>query len=135
MVNNYLIKLLKFHNLVICMPENEFIIFLGIYEGLGCLGGIHLLGHVIFNYVQSFIYFVHMPMALLSRIVEFHVSVTENVCAMFLLPTKFYCVFLLFQIACRDYPHPRHLCVKHPFSSTPHDRHCDQVNPYLSYGT
>lgn len=57
MVNNYLIKLLKFHNLVICMPENEFIIFLGIYEGLGCLGGIHLLGHVIFNYVQSFYLF------------------------------------------------------------------------------
>lgn len=35
------------------------------------------------------------------------------------------------QIACRDYPHPRHLCVKHPFSSTPHDRHCDQCHCYV----
>ncbi|KAK7336932.1 hypothetical protein VNO77_17485 [Canavalia gladiata] len=31
------------------------------------------------------------------------------------------------QIACRDYPHARHLCVKFPYSSTPHERHCDQV--------
>lgn len=31
------------------------------------------------------------------------------------------------QIACRDYPHPRHLCVLFPFSSTPHEKHCDQV--------
>jgi hypothetical protein len=136
MVNNYLIKLLKFHNLVICMPEIEFIIGLGIYEGFGCLGSIHLLGHVIFNHVQALFFvclfffkffFVHMPLALFSCIIEFHFSVMENVCAMFLLPTNFFCVFLLLQIACRDYPHPRHLCAKHPFSSTPHDRHCDQV--------
>lgn len=35
------------------------------------------------------------------------------------------------QVACRDYPHPRHLCAKHPFSSTPHDRHCDQCHCYV----
>ncbi|XP_061368603.1 uncharacterized protein LOC133311561 [Gastrolobium bilobum] len=35
------------------------------------------------------------------------------------------------QIACRDYPHPRHLCVKFPFSSTPHERHCGQCHCYV----
>ncbi|XP_075649310.1 uncharacterized protein LOC142619858 [Castanea sativa] len=35
------------------------------------------------------------------------------------------------QIACRDYPHPRHLCVKYPFSSTSHDKHCDQCHCYV----
>jgi hypothetical protein len=67
MVNNYLIKLLKFHKLVICMPEIEFLIGLGIYEGIDCLGGFHLLGLVIFNYVQAFFFFLlHMLIALLS---------------------------------------------------------------------
>lgn len=38
-------------------------------------------------------------------------------------------IFFFFglQVACRDYPHARHLCAKYPFSSTPHERHCDQV--------
>ncbi|KAG4916230.1 hypothetical protein HKD37_19G054389 [Glycine soja] len=35
------------------------------------------------------------------------------------------------QIACRDYPHPRHLCVMFPFSSTPHEKHCDQCHCYV----
>ncbi|KAJ7972571.1 RPM1 interacting protein 13 [Quillaja saponaria] len=35
------------------------------------------------------------------------------------------------QIACRDYPHPRHLCAKFPFTSTPHERHCDQCHCYV----
>lgn len=35
------------------------------------------------------------------------------------------------QVACRDYPHPRHLCVKFPFNSTPHERHCDQCHCYV----
>ncbi|KAK7284178.1 hypothetical protein RJT34_18919 [Clitoria ternatea] len=35
------------------------------------------------------------------------------------------------QIACRDYPHPRHLCAKFPFSSTPNERHCDQCHCYV----
>ncbi|KAA8550690.1 hypothetical protein F0562_002374 [Nyssa sinensis] len=35
------------------------------------------------------------------------------------------------QIACRDYPHPRHLCAKFPFSSTPHERHCDMCHCYV----
>ncbi|KAB1213816.1 hypothetical protein CJ030_MR5G017079 [Morella rubra] len=35
------------------------------------------------------------------------------------------------QIACRDYPHPRHLCVQYPFHSTPHDKHCDQCHCYV----
>ncbi|XP_020238848.1 uncharacterized protein LOC109817904 [Cajanus cajan] len=29
------------------------------------------------------------------------------------------------QVACRDYPHPRHLCVKFPFSTTPHESYCE----------
>ncbi|KMT16476.1 hypothetical protein BVRB_3g050940 [Beta vulgaris subsp. vulgaris] len=28
------------------------------------------------------------------------------------------------KVACRDYPHPRHLCVKFPFENTPHESHC-----------
>nr|GMD25143.1 glycine-rich cell wall structural protein 1.8 [Ipomoea batatas] len=32
------------------------------------------------------------------------------------------------QVACRDYPHPRHLCVKFPFATTPHESHCDKVS-------
>ncbi|RDX75644.1 hypothetical protein CR513_44453, partial [Mucuna pruriens] len=35
------------------------------------------------------------------------------------------------QIACRDYPHPRHLCVKFPYSSTPHEKCCDQCHCYV----
>ncbi|XP_055813079.1 uncharacterized protein LOC129882695 isoform X2 [Solanum dulcamara] len=34
-------------------------------------------------------------------------------------------------IACRDYPHSRHLCAKFPFGSTPHERHCDQCHCYV----
>ncbi|KAI4349326.1 hypothetical protein L6164_009928 [Bauhinia variegata] len=34
-------------------------------------------------------------------------------------------------IACRDYPHPRHLCAKFPFSSTPHETHCGQCHCYV----
>nr|XP_043618396.1 uncharacterized protein LOC122590126 [Erigeron canadensis] len=29
------------------------------------------------------------------------------------------------QVACRDYPHSRHLCVKHPFQKTPHESYCN----------
>nr|KYP39033.1 hypothetical protein KK1_039680 [Cajanus cajan]KYP63699.1 hypothetical protein KK1_018278 [Cajanus cajan] len=37
-------------------------------------------------------------------------------------------IFVLdLQIACRDYPHPRHFCVKFPYSSALHEKHCDQV--------
>ncbi|KAF2580621.1 hypothetical protein F2Q68_00001064, partial [Brassica cretica] len=28
------------------------------------------------------------------------------------------------QVACRDYPHPRHLCLTFPFGSTPNATHC-----------
>ncbi|KAL6533392.1 hypothetical protein OROMI_027504 [Orobanche minor] len=28
------------------------------------------------------------------------------------------------QVACRDYPHPRHTCAKYLFDKTPHDSHC-----------
>ncbi|XP_017421520.1 RPM1 interacting protein 13 [Vigna angularis] len=28
-------------------------------------------------------------------------------------------------VACRDYPHPRHLCIKFPFTATPHDSYCE----------
>ncbi|KAB5569836.1 hypothetical protein DKX38_003629 [Salix brachista] len=47
------------------------------------------------------------------------------------------------QVACRDYPHPRHLCVEFPFGSTPHERHChlchcyvcDSIAPCVHWGT
>ncbi|XP_011024507.1 PREDICTED: uncharacterized protein LOC105125656 isoform X3 [Populus euphratica] len=47
------------------------------------------------------------------------------------------------QVACRDYPHPRHLCVEFPFGSTPHARHChlchcyvcDSLAPCVHWGT
>ncbi|XP_031373422.1 uncharacterized protein LOC116188296 isoform X2 [Punica granatum] len=35
------------------------------------------------------------------------------------------------QIACRDYPHSRHLCVKFPFSSTSHEKHCHLCHCYV----
>ncbi|XP_031121698.1 uncharacterized protein LOC116024830 [Ipomoea triloba] len=35
------------------------------------------------------------------------------------------------QVACRDYPHPRHLCVKFPFATTPHESHCDKCHCYV----
>jgi hypothetical protein len=35
------------------------------------------------------------------------------------------------QVACRDYPHARHLCAAHPFSSSPHESHCDQCHCYV----
>lgn len=35
------------------------------------------------------------------------------------------------QIACRDYPHPRSICAKFPFGSTPHERHCDMCHCYV----
>ncbi|XVF51104.1 hypothetical protein PTKIN_Ptkin04bG0157800 [Pterospermum kingtungense] len=28
------------------------------------------------------------------------------------------------QVACRDYPHSRHLCLQFPFDTTPHEKHC-----------
>ncbi|ERN00265.1 hypothetical protein AMTR_s00111p00146210 [Amborella trichopoda] len=31
-------------------------------------------------------------------------------------------------VACRDYPHPRHLCAKFPFNKTPHSLHCPQLH-------
>ncbi|CAA7048917.1 unnamed protein product [Microthlaspi erraticum] len=35
------------------------------------------------------------------------------------------------QVACRDYPHPRHLCSKFPFGSTLHKTHCDKCYCYV----
>ncbi|KAL2921639.1 Cold shock protein 1 [Bienertia sinuspersici] len=35
------------------------------------------------------------------------------------------------QVACRDYPHPRNLCVVHPFNSTPHEIHCKMCYCYV----
>ncbi|KAL6208868.1 hypothetical protein ACLB2K_019812 [Fragaria x ananassa] len=35
------------------------------------------------------------------------------------------------EIACRDYPHPRHLCAKFPFTSTPHEKHCNLCHCYV----
>ncbi|XP_057507206.1 RPM1 interacting protein 13-like [Actinidia eriantha] len=29
------------------------------------------------------------------------------------------------QVACRDYPHSRHLCAKNQFESTPHESYCE----------
>ncbi|RZC51266.1 hypothetical protein C5167_019688 [Papaver somniferum] len=35
------------------------------------------------------------------------------------------------QVACRDYPHSRHLCVKFPFNKTPHSSYCKQCYCYV----
>lgn len=35
------------------------------------------------------------------------------------------------QVACRDYPHPRDLCAKFSFTSTPHEQYCNQCHCYV----
>ncbi|XP_072963448.1 RPM1 interacting protein 13-like isoform X1 [Typha angustifolia] len=35
------------------------------------------------------------------------------------------------QVACRDYPHSRHLCVEYPFSNTSHESYCLQCYCYV----
>ncbi|XP_022738432.1 uncharacterized protein LOC111291110 [Durio zibethinus] len=35
------------------------------------------------------------------------------------------------QVACRDYPHSRHLCLQYPFDTTTHERHCDLCYCYV----
>ncbi|KAL8092933.1 uncharacterized protein LOC141689429 [Apium graveolens] len=35
------------------------------------------------------------------------------------------------QVACRDYPHSRDQCAKFPFTSTPHEQHCNQCHCYV----
>ncbi|KAB2598839.1 hypothetical protein D8674_001759 [Pyrus ussuriensis x Pyrus communis] len=34
-------------------------------------------------------------------------------------------------VACRDYPHSRHLCLKFPFGTTPHESYCDLCYCYV----
>ncbi|GAV73267.1 hypothetical protein CFOL_v3_16753 [Cephalotus follicularis] len=35
------------------------------------------------------------------------------------------------EVACRDYPHSRHLCLKFPFDTTPHHNHCELCYCYV----
>ncbi|KAI9110867.1 hypothetical protein K1719_018305 [Acacia pycnantha] len=35
------------------------------------------------------------------------------------------------QVACRDYPHSRHLCLKLPFNTKPHDSYCEMCYCYV----
>ncbi|PHT53546.1 hypothetical protein CQW23_08008 [Capsicum baccatum] len=35
------------------------------------------------------------------------------------------------QVACRDFPHPRHACAKHPFEKTPHEDYCEMCYCYV----
>lgn len=35
------------------------------------------------------------------------------------------------EVACRDFPHPRHLCVKFPFKNTPHEKFCEKCHCYV----
>ncbi|KAJ0970748.1 hypothetical protein J5N97_018707 [Dioscorea zingiberensis] len=35
------------------------------------------------------------------------------------------------QVACRDYPHSRHLCAQYPFNTTPHEYTCSQCYCYI----
>ncbi|GMI73980.1 hypothetical protein HRI_001067300 [Hibiscus trionum] len=35
------------------------------------------------------------------------------------------------QVACRDFPHPRHDCAKFPFSSTSHEQHCELCHCFV----
>lgn len=51
-----------------------------------------------------------------------------SLCCRFLgFDEKMVCV----QVACRDFPHPRHLCLKFPFESSQHTSHCNQVTENL----
>ncbi|CAN6565481.1 unnamed protein product [Malus baccata var. baccata] len=34
-------------------------------------------------------------------------------------------------VACRDYPHSRHLCLKFPFETTPHESYCELCYCYV----
>lgn len=44
----------------------------------------------------------------------------------FLSPWKY------LQLACRDYPHPRHLCANFPFSSSLHEKYCELVSTFFA---
>ncbi|KAJ4784419.1 sarcosine dehydrogenase-2C protein [Rhynchospora pubera] len=35
------------------------------------------------------------------------------------------------EVACRDFPHPRHLCANFPFNSTSHDKYCQMCHCYV----
>uniref|UniRef100_A0A803L293 Uncharacterized protein n=1 Tax=Chenopodium quinoa TaxID=63459 RepID=A0A803L293_CHEQI len=35
------------------------------------------------------------------------------------------------QVACKDYPHPRHLCATYPIKTTPHEIHCKMCYCYI----
>ncbi|MBA0657267.1 hypothetical protein Goklo_009565 [Gossypium klotzschianum] len=35
-----------------------------------------------------------------------------------------FCLYGYYVVACRDYPHSRHLCLRFPFDKTPHEKHC-----------
>ncbi|MED6139247.1 hypothetical protein PIB30_082045 [Stylosanthes scabra] len=35
------------------------------------------------------------------------------------------------QVACRDYPHSRHQCIKFPFKTTSHEKHCELCYCYV----
>ncbi|XP_010433179.1 PREDICTED: uncharacterized protein LOC104774205 [Camelina sativa] len=35
------------------------------------------------------------------------------------------------EIACRDFPHPRHACAKYPFNSTLHEQFCEMCHCYV----
>ncbi|PIA41476.1 hypothetical protein AQUCO_02200118v1, partial [Aquilegia coerulea] len=35
------------------------------------------------------------------------------------------------QVACRDYPHPRHLCVNFPFDTSAHEKYCSLCHCYV----
>ncbi|XP_050387544.1 RPM1 interacting protein 13-like [Argentina anserina] len=35
------------------------------------------------------------------------------------------------QVACRDYPHSRHLCIKFPFQTTSHEKYCELCYCYV----
>ncbi|GLU21346.1 hypothetical protein SLE2022_374910 [Rubroshorea leprosula] len=37
------------------------------------------------------------------------------------------------QVACREYPHSRHICLKFPFDTTPHENFCEQCYCYVCY--
>ncbi|CAN4085618.1 unnamed protein product [Withania somnifera] len=35
------------------------------------------------------------------------------------------------QVACRDFPHPRHACARHPFEKTLHQNYCEMCYCYV----
>ncbi|KAK8614901.1 hypothetical protein V6N13_068689 [Hibiscus sabdariffa] len=63
-------------------------------------------------------------------------GIISMLCHCSLVVTKFrmavsFFYIICLQVACRDFPHPRHDCAKFPFSSTSHEQHCELCHCFV----